>query len=73
MTGTCTLMTVPGRSLDGTALPPQVKGAMATIWGELIPASGLAVADSPGRQGHGRQGHGRQGAAAAPIASRLTP
>ena len=34
-------------TLDGTALPPQVKGAMATIWGELIPASGLTVADSP--------------------------
>jgi len=34
-------------TLDGTALPPQVKGAMATIWGELIPASGLTVADGP--------------------------
>lgn len=34
-------------TLDGTALHPQVKGAMATIWGELVPASGLTVADTP--------------------------
>lgn len=34
-------------TLNGGALHPQVKGAMATIWGELIPASGLRVADSP--------------------------
>lgn len=34
-------------TLNGGALHPQVKGAMATIWGELIPASGLKVADSP--------------------------
>lgn len=34
-------------TLDGSALHPQVKSAMAIIWGELIPASGLTVADSP--------------------------
>jgi AraC family transcriptional regulator len=34
-------------TLDGSALHPQVKQAMATIWGELIPASGLKVADGP--------------------------
>ncbi len=34
-------------TLDGTALHPQVKRAMAHIWGELIPASGLAVVDGP--------------------------
>ncbi len=34
-------------TLDGTALHPQMKSAMATIWGELVPASGLIVADSP--------------------------
>ena len=34
-------------ALNGSALHPQVKSAMATIWGELIPASGLRVADSP--------------------------
>ncbi len=34
-------------TLDGSALHPQVKSAMATIWGELIPASGVTVADSP--------------------------
>lgn len=34
-------------SLDGSALHPQVKSAMVTIWGELIPASGVTVADSP--------------------------
>ena len=27
--------------------PPQVKQAMATIWGELIPASGRVVRDGP--------------------------
>jgi len=30
-------------TLDGSAPHPQVKQAMATIWGELIPASGLTV------------------------------
>ncbi|MGJ7504774.1 AraC family transcriptional regulator [Variovorax sp. ZT5P49] len=34
-------------ALNGSALHPQVKSAMATIWGELIPASGLRVVDSP--------------------------
>ncbi len=34
-------------TLDGSALHPQVKNAMATIWGQLIPASGLKLADSP--------------------------
>ena len=34
-------------TLNGSALHPQVKQAMAHIWGELIPASGLKVADGP--------------------------
>lgn len=34
-------------ALNGTALHPQLKHAMAHIWGELIPASGLKVADGP--------------------------
>lgn len=34
-------------TLDGSALHPQVKRAMAAIWGGLIPASGLKVADGP--------------------------
>ena len=34
-------------TLDGSALHPQVKQAMATIWGELIPASGLNVVAGP--------------------------
>jgi AraC family transcriptional regulator len=34
-------------TLDGSALHPQVKQAMATVWGELIPASGLKVAGGP--------------------------
>ena len=34
-------------TLDGSALHPQVKQAMAAIWGELIPASGLKVVDGP--------------------------
>jgi len=34
-------------TLDGSALHPQVKEAMAQIWGELIPASGLALAGGP--------------------------
>ena len=34
-------------TLNGTALHPQVKQAMASIWGDLIPASGLQVADGP--------------------------
>lgn len=34
-------------TLDGTALHPQMKAAMATIWGNLVPASGLNVADGP--------------------------
>ena len=34
-------------TLNGSALHPQVKQAMASIWGELIPASGLEVVDGP--------------------------
>jgi AraC family transcriptional regulator len=34
-------------TLNGTALHPQVKQAMACIWGEIIPASGLKVVDGP--------------------------
>ncbi|MFY7914376.1 MAG: AraC family transcriptional regulator [Rubrivivax sp.] len=34
-------------TLNGTALHPQVKEAMAAIWGTLIPASGLRLADGP--------------------------
>jgi AraC family transcriptional regulator len=34
-------------TLNGTALHPQVKQAMAAIWGELIPAAGLKVVDGP--------------------------
>ena len=34
-------------TLNGTALHPQVKQAMATIWGELVPATGLTVVDGP--------------------------
>jgi AraC family transcriptional regulator len=34
-------------TLDGSALHPQVKRAMAQVWGELIPASGLKVLDGP--------------------------
>jgi AraC family transcriptional regulator len=33
--------------LDGSALHPQVKRAMAAVWGELLPASGLKVAGGP--------------------------
>ena len=34
-------------TLDGTALHPQLKRALATIWSELLPASGLKLADGP--------------------------
>lgn len=34
-------------TLNGGAVHPQIKRAMATIWGELVPASGLVVADAP--------------------------
>ena len=34
-------------TLNGVALQPQIKSAMATIWGKLIPESGIRVADSP--------------------------
>jgi len=34
-------------TLDGGPLHPQVKAAMATIWGELFPATGLTMAESP--------------------------
>lgn len=34
-------------TLNGSALHPQVKQAMAQVWGDLIPASGLKVLDGP--------------------------
>ncbi|MBW8759301.1 MAG: AraC family transcriptional regulator [Burkholderiales bacterium] len=34
-------------TLDGSALHPQVRQAMAAVWGELLPASGLKVAGGP--------------------------
>ena len=34
-------------ALTGGALHPQVKAAMAAIWGKLMPESGLKVADTP--------------------------
>ena len=34
-------------TLDGSALHLQVKRAMASVWGELIPASGLKLAGGP--------------------------
>jgi len=34
-------------TLDGSALHPQVKQAMAVVWGELLPASGLKAAGGP--------------------------
>jgi AraC family transcriptional regulator len=34
-------------TLDGSPLHPQVKRAMARVWGELIPASGLELAGGP--------------------------
>ncbi len=34
-------------TLNGGAMHPQVKSAMAKIWGELIPASGLKIAETP--------------------------
>lgn len=34
-------------TLNGAALQLQVKEALASIWGELIPTSGLKVADGP--------------------------
>ena len=34
-------------TLNGSALHPQVKQAMAAIWGQMIPASGLKVVDGP--------------------------
>jgi len=34
-------------TLDGSALHPQVKRAMARIWGELVPASGRTLAGGP--------------------------
>ena len=34
-------------TLDGSALHPQVKKAMARIWGELVPASGCKLAGGP--------------------------
>lgn len=34
-------------TLDGSALHPQVKRAMAKVWGELVPASGFTLAGGP--------------------------
>jgi AraC family transcriptional regulator len=34
-------------TLNGEAVHPQMKSAMATIWGELVPAAGFQVADGP--------------------------
>ena len=34
-------------TLDGGPLHPQVKAAMARIWGELFPATGLTLAETP--------------------------
>ncbi len=34
-------------TLNGSALHPQLQSAMATIWGKLIPASGLKLAGGP--------------------------
>lgn len=34
-------------TLDGSAIHPQVKRAMETIWGELVPGAGLRIADGP--------------------------
>ncbi|MFC5342432.1 helix-turn-helix domain-containing protein [Brevundimonas staleyi] len=34
-------------TLDGSAVHPQIKAAMERIWGELVPASGLTLAESP--------------------------
>ena len=34
-------------TLDGSAVHPQIKAAMEKIWGELVPASGLTLAESP--------------------------
>ncbi len=34
-------------TLDGGPIHPQMKSAMRQIWGELIPASGHAIADAP--------------------------
>lgn len=49
-----TVMAIPAASyavfritLDGSALHPQVKQAMVAVWGELLPASGLKLADGP--------------------------
>lgn len=47
-------MTIPAATymvfritLDGGPVHPQIKAAMARIWGELIPASGATVIDGP--------------------------
>ena len=49
-----TFMPIPAASyavfrivLNGGPVHPQVKAAMAAVWGELIPAAGLTVADTP--------------------------
>ena len=34
-------------ALNGSALHPQIQAAMATIWGKLLPTSGLKLADGP--------------------------
>lgn len=49
-----TITTIPAATyvvfritLNGAALHPQVKSAMGTIWGELIPTAGLTLAGGP--------------------------
>lgn len=39
-------------TLKGGPLHPQIKNAMAKIWGELVPASGLKLADAPDFERH---------------------
>lgn len=34
-------------TLDGSAVHPQIKAAMEKIWSELVPATGLTLAESP--------------------------
>lgn len=47
-------LAIPGKhyavfriTLNGGAVHPQLKSAMAKIWGELVPAAGLKVAEGP--------------------------
>jgi AraC family transcriptional regulator len=50
-------------TLNGGALHPQIKVAMARIWGELVPGCGLKIAESPDFELHdGRSALDRPGA-----------